>query len=220
MIFEKEIMNPWLQIPSNEYEAHMSSAGVQQLQVLNEIFRKVMDQFNPNSVCILGCTNGNGFENLIGRNLKKILGVDINYSYLAECRAWFAEDLPAMELLCADIDKIELHNNSFDFIHAALVFEYIDVRNLITKISNWLIYGGIMSVVLQMQSDSSEPVSATEFDSIRKLSSIIKLVDVEEFVYLAEKNGLKEIYSSYVHLQKGKKFYVAYFKKMEVFRIS
>lgn len=212
-------MNPWLQIPSNEYEVHMSAPGVQQLQVLNEIFRKVLDQFNPRSLCILGCTNGNGFEHLIGRELDTIIGVDINYRYLAECRAWFAEELPSLNLLCVDIDQLDLHHSGLELIHAALIFEYVDEKKLLAKISGWLNYGGILSVVLQMPSDSSEPISETEFESIKKLSSIIKLVDVKEFAYLAEKNGLKEIYSSYIPLQKGKKFFVGYFKKMEIFKI-
>lgn len=213
-------MNPWLQIPSNEYEEHMSAPGVQQLQVLNEIFRKVLDQFKPRSLCILGSTNGNGFEHLIGRDIETILGVDINYRYLAECRAWFTEDLPLLDLLCSDIDMLELQNKSFDLIHAALIFEYVDMKKLLSKIPGWLNYGGVLSVVLQMPSDSSEPVSETEFESIKKLSTVIKLVDIKEFFYIAEKNGLKEIYSSYVPLQKGKKFFVSYFKKMEIFKIG
>lgn len=212
--------NPWLQILSEEYEAHMSAPHVQQLQVLNEIFRKVMDQFNPRSICILGCTNGNGFEHLIGRELEKVIGVDINYRYLAECRAWFAEDLPALNLLCADIDELEMSESQFDLIHAALVFEYIDVNKAILKLSKWLSYGGILSVVLQLQSEKSKPVSETPYESIKQLGSIIKLVDVKEFVYLAEKSGLQEIYSTRVNLQEGKGFYVGYFKKMEIFRIT
>lgn len=213
-------MNPWLQIPSNEYEEHMSAPGVQQLQVLNEIFRKVLDQFNPRSLCILGCTNGNGFEHLIGRDVETILGVDINYRYLAECRAWFAEELPSMELLCADIDNLELQEKSFNLVHAALIFEYIDIEYALKRISNWLKSGGIFSVVLQLPSESSGPVSETEYESIKKLSTVIKLVDLKEFVSFAEKNGLNEIYSSYVPLQKGKKFFVGYFKKMEIFKIG
>lgn len=213
-------MNPWQQILSNEYEEHMSAPGVQQLQVLNEIFRKVVDQFSPSSLCVLGCTNGNGFEHLIGKEVERLVGVDINYKYLAECRAWFAEDLPSMELLCADLDMLELQEKSFDLIHAALIFEYVDFKKALEKLSNWLKSGGILSVVLQLPSESSQPVSETKFESIKKLSAVINLVDVKDFVYLAEKNGMKEIYSSYVPLQKGKKFFVGYFKKMEIFTIN
>lgn len=213
-------MNPWQQIPSEEYEAHMSAPHVQQLQVLNEIFRKVLDQFNPTSVCIPGVTNGNGFEHLIDRELSTVLGIDVNYRYLAECRAWFAEDLPSLNLLCADIDELEMKDAQFDLIHAALIFEYLDVAKAVQKLSDWLNYGGILSVVIQLSSESSEPVSETTYESIKKLSSIINLVDVREFLYLTEKTGLKEIYSSHINLQKGKKFYVGYFKKLEIFKIS
>ncbi|MEW6509111.1 MAG: class I SAM-dependent methyltransferase [Bacteroidota bacterium] len=212
-------MNPWQQIPSNEYEEHMMAPGVQQLGVLNEIFRKALDQFNPRSLCILGCTNGNGFEHLIDRKFDLLLGVDINYKYLAECRAWFAEELKMLNLLCADIDQLDIKNDCFEMIHAALIFEYVDVQKLLTKIPTWLNYGGILCVVLQTPGELSQPVSDTEFESIRKLSSVIKLFDVKEFVCLAEKNGMKEIYSYYINLQKGKKFFVGYFKKIEIFKI-
>jgi SAM-dependent methyltransferase len=212
-------MNPWQQIQSDEYEAHMSAPDVLQLQVLNEIFRKVIDQFNPDSIFIPGCTTGNGFEHLIDRQNKIILGVDINYKYLAECHAWFAEDLPSLNLICADLNDLEIQHPYFDLIHTALIFEYVDVQKVLSKLSNWLNPGGIISVVLQLQTDSSDPVSETPYESIKKLSSIIKLVDEREFVDLAEGSGLKEIYSSQINLQKGKKFYVGYFKKMEIFRI-
>lgn len=213
-------MNPWLQIPSSDYEAHMSAPDVQQLPVLNEIFRRVVDQFNPRSVCIPGSTTGNGFEHLIDRELDLILGIDINYSYLSECRAWFAEDLPNLNLLCADLNSLNFRKSSFDLVHAALVFEYIEVDKLVTNIYNWLNWGGIMSVVLQLPSEHSAPVSETPYKSLAQLSSMLKLVEVASFIESAVQKGFTEIKSDYVDLQKGKRFYVGYFKKIGVFSIG
>lgn len=213
-------MNPWLQIPSSDYEAHMSAPDVQQLPVLNEIFRRVVDQFNPRSVCIPGSTTGNGFEHLIDRELDLILGIDINYSYLSECRAWFAEDLPNLNLLCADLNSLNFSKSSFDLVHAALVFEYIEVDKLVTNIYNWLNWGGIMSVVLQLPSEHSAPVSETPYKSLAQLSSMLKLVEVASFIESAVQKGFTEIKSDYVDLQKGKRFYVGYFKKIGVFSIG
>lgn len=213
-------MNPWLQIPSSDYEAHMSSPDVQQLPVLNEIFRRVVDHFNPRSVCIPGSTTGNGFEHLIGRELDLILGIDINYRFLSECRAWFAEDLPNLNLLCADLNSLVFRKGSFDLVHAALVFEYVDVDKLVADIYGWLNWGGIMSVVLQLPSEHSAPVSDTPYESLKQLNNLLKLVEVDRFIDIAGQKGFTEIKSEYVDLQKGKKFYVGYFKKMGVFSIG
>ena len=34
--------NPWLDIPLDDYEGHMSSADVGQLQTLNKLFKEVV----------------------------------------------------------------------------------------------------------------------------------------------------------------------------------
>ncbi len=206
-------MNPWLKIPSSEYEGHMSAPGVEQLQVLNNIFKNVIDEFSADSICVMGCTNGSGFEHFIGRNCGMILGIDINYFYLNECRAWFIEDLPEMNLICADLETIELKNNSFDLIHAALVMEYVNVEKVVEKISRWLKPDAALTVVLQLPSDESSPVSETEYESLKLLNPILKLVDIEYFIDTAIKNNLKLIRSFTINLKKGKKFYIGYLKK-------
>ncbi|MEW6194871.1 MAG: class I SAM-dependent methyltransferase [Bacteroidota bacterium] len=206
-------MNPWLKIPSSEYEGHMSAPGVEQLQVLNNIFKNIIDEFPAGSICVMGCTNGNGFEHFVGLNCRMILGIDINYSYLNECRAWFVEDLPSMNLICADLDTIELKDNSFDLIHAALVLEYINVENVVKKMSRWLKPNGILTVVLQLPSDESLPVSETEFESLKLLSPILKLVDVECLVNITAQNNLKLIRSFTINLKREKKFYIGHLKK-------
>lgn len=203
-------MNPWLKIPSSDYEGHMSAPGVEQLQVLNNIFKNVIDEFSADSVCVLGCTNGNGFEHFIGHNYRMMLGIDINYSYLDECRAWFVEDLSDLNLICADLDNVELKKESFDLVHAALIFEYVNVDVVLSKISRWLKPNGVLSVVLQLPSDESSPVSETEYESLKLLNPILKLVDIEYFVDTAIKNNLKLMRSYTVNLQKGKKFYIGY----------
>jgi hypothetical protein len=44
-------------------------------------------------------------------------------------------------------------------IHAALLFEYVDVEITLSKISKWLKGNGVLSVVLQLPNDKSSPVS-------------------------------------------------------------
>jgi hypothetical protein len=46
--------NPWLSIPLEDYEGHMGSAGVQQLRILAELFKRALDRCLPESVAVLG----------------------------------------------------------------------------------------------------------------------------------------------------------------------
>jgi hypothetical protein len=57
-------MNPWLDIPLEDYEAHMSLASVAQAQFLAETLGATVQLCSAESVAILGCSGGNGFDRL------------------------------------------------------------------------------------------------------------------------------------------------------------
>lgn len=210
---KRKIENPWMQIPSEDYEAHMSAQSVGQLQMLDKIFEGVLDEYSPNSIAVLGCTAGNGFQHLVNRSLDFVVGVDINFKYLAECRAWFVQDVENLQLICADLDELELSDSMFDLIHAALIFEYVEVDNLLAKISHWLKPNGILSVVLQLPCKSAPPVSDTPYQSIKALTPFMKLVDRDVFVSRAELFGLNEENRYEIKLPSGKEFVEIVFKK-------
>ncbi|MFA5805241.1 MAG: class I SAM-dependent methyltransferase [Melioribacteraceae bacterium] len=205
--------NPWLEISAEDYEGHMSSPNVAQLQMLNKIFADVLNEFQPKSIAVLGCTTGNGFEHLIGKNIERIIGVDINHEYLAICKTRFEKSLPQLELICADLNEAEFPNSSFDLIHAALVFEYVEVELLLSKISCWLRQNGILSIVLQLPSEESAPVSETPYQSLKLLSPVMKLIEPEEFREEARKYKLKETRNYKMKLKSGKSFSIILFQK-------
>ncbi len=200
--------NPWLQISAEDYEGHMSAPNVAQLQMLNKIFADVLNEYQPKSIAVLGCTTGNGFEHLIDKQIDRIVGVDINHEYLAICKNRFEKSLPLLELICTDLNEASFPYSSFDLIHAALVFEYVNVDSLLLKISNWLRPNGILSVVLQLPSETSAPVSETPYQSLKLLSPVMKLIDPEEFRKIAQKYGLEEIKNYNIKLVSGKSFSV------------
>ncbi len=205
--------NPWLKISAADYEGHMSAPSVMQLQMLSKIFADVLNEFSPKAIAVLGCTTGNGFEHLVGRNIKRIVGVDINPEYLAVCRKRYADKLPQLKLLCEDLSTLDLAASSFDLIYAALIFEYVDVDKLLAKIADWLKPDGVLSVVLQLQSESLLPVSETLFESVKTLAPFIKLVTPEAFEQNAAKLKLVLSENNLIELPGGKKFAVTYFKK-------
>jgi SAM-dependent methyltransferase len=208
-----KINNPWLQIPSEDYEHHMSAPNVGQLQMLDEIFENVLNEFSPGSIAILGCTAGNGFQHLVNRELERVVGIDINFKYLAECRAWFVQDIINLQLICADLNEIELIGSTFDLIHAALIFEYVNAEKLLEKIFGWLKPDGILSIVLQLSSEKTDPVSETPYQALKQLSSFMHLADVKEFKEKAYAIGFNEEREPEIKTIGGKNFIEMYFKK-------
>jgi hypothetical protein len=93
-----EESNPWLEIPAGDYEGHMGSPQVGQLQMLNSLFKRVLAETHPAAMVVLGCATGNGFEHFDPAVTRYILGVDINPAYLAITR----ERYPALEA-CLDL---------------------------------------------------------------------------------------------------------------------
>lgn len=171
--------NPWHKIPAEDYEGHMSGENVLQLQALSKIFGNVISQTVPKSIMLLGCATGNGLEHLSGN--EKIICVDINPGYIELCRKRFSSKLPNMKLVCADLNKYDQQEELFDLVHAALIFEYIDVEPLLKKIFNWLKPGGHFSAVIQLESKITPAISETGFDSLKLLSPIHKLVNPASF---------------------------------------
>ncbi len=208
--------NPWLQIPADDYEGHMSSPSVAQLQMLNEIFADVVNEYQAKSIAVLGCTTGNGFEHLINKNIERIVGVDINPDYISICKRRFEKKLPQLDLICADLNEVEFSNSSFSLIHAALVFEYVKVELLLAKISRWLRPNGILSVVLQLPSDTLAPVSETPYQSLKLLNTVMKLVEPKVFRKTAQKYGLVETKNNKLKLINGKSFYIIFFIKRKL----
>lgn len=208
-----QIENPWCKIPAEDYEGHMSAAHVAQLPFLKLVFREVVEEFLPNSLLILGCTTGNGFEVLQNKMFDKVIGVDINKEYIDICRKRYSAKIPPLQLICDDVENIQFENESFDLIYAALFFEYVEVNAVLNKISRWLKHGGILSVVLQLHGDGIKAVSQTNYESILSLVPFIKLVDESLFIKAAEENDLLVFKQKTIELESGKKFSLLFFKR-------
>jgi SAM-dependent methyltransferase len=210
---QKDKLNPWLKIPHDDYEAHMSDPNVQQLYALSKIFNYVLEKYSPQSIAVLGCAGGNGFEHLVNRKFNRVVGIDINPDYLNICENRFSSSIPNLELICSDLTNLELDPELFDLIHAALIFEYIDVEIVLKKISNWLKPKGVLAIVFQITGEISAPVSETKFKSLKLLSDKIVIVDAAGFQKLVKKNKLTGIYSDIIELKHGKNFWFNVFEK-------
>jgi len=206
-------VNPWLTIPWEDYEGHMSSPVVKQSQFLNELFRGILRDYRPGSVAILGCATGNGFEHIDPAITQRVTGVDINPHYLRVLRTRFGLTIPGLQLVCADLATCELERESFDLVHCALVLEYLEPSVVIERAAGWLRPPGILVVVLQLPSAKSAKVSETQYKSLKRLEPIMKLVEPETVQRVAAEAGLSEVRAFKEMLESGKEFFVGHYLK-------
>lgn len=206
--------NPWLAIPAADYEGHMASPAVDQFAFLSGVLRDAIAEFRPRSLAVLGCATGNGFEHLWDLPLERVVGIDFHPGYLEILRARHAARIPTLELRCADLSAadaagpLDFGPGAFDFISAALLFEYVDPAIVLSRAARWLRPGGVLQWVLQMPAASGAPITKTEFSSLKRLEPLMKLVDPGRLADVAAASGLPEIRERAVTLATGKAFHL------------
>jgi SAM-dependent methyltransferase len=203
--------NPWLHIPSQDYEAHMTEIG--QAAVLREIFLRVYSDSSPRRLLVLGCTTGSNLELVDSSVTETIVGIDINGDYIDVARKRLDGRHRGLKLLCADVLAAELPASEFDLIHAALLFEYVDPTSLFRRIATWLADDGVCSTVTQNPASGVASVSKTAYESLLLLDGHMSLYPADEIEAFARQAGLWRISSRDVPLAFGKSFSVAMFKK-------
>lgn len=206
--------NPWQKIPLEDYEAHMESPEVGQTQMLNEIFKEILDSHNHKSIAVIGCTSGNGFEHVDNNEIDLLFGIDINEEYIHSAKEKYFYFGNKLKLATADIEDYDFGNYKFDLIHCALIFEYVNVGTVLQKLAAALNPYGKISVVLQLANPGKPAVTVTQYKSLETLSPILNLLNPENFNAVAEKYNLKLIESRIIKLKSGKEFYFGKFKKL------
>ncbi len=98
-------------------------------------------------------------------------------------------------------------------VFAALVFEYVGVREAVRNISRSLTAGGGLVAALQLASLTSAPVTRTRFKSLEALAPVMNLVSPEEFSLVCFENGLREVRQERIALKQGKELSVGFYEK-------
>lgn len=204
--------NPWLSIPASDYDGHMSDPAVDQLQMLNNFFREVLDLKNPDSMVVFGSSTGNGFEHINTRKPKLVKAIDINPEYCQILERRFSGIIPGLEVECSDILTFKMASSAYDLAHCALIFEYLDAKVFLQKIRKSLKPGGWMSVVLQQPCTENDPVTKTSFKSLEKLGDFMHLIPSADFRASALKVGFEVFTEKDIVLNSGKRFYSGIFK--------
>lgn len=202
--------NPWLAIALDDYEGHMDSDNVLQLEALSDLFKRVLDLCRPESVAVLGVAGGNGLARIDSTVTKRIVALDINARYLEAVRQRYAV-FPGLELCCIDLADKRLNLAPVELVHAALIFEHAGIGRCLENALSLVAPGGRLSVVLQLPSDAEHNVTPTRYSSMQALRDCFALVDVPQFRLNLEEKGFQLIHQEHRPLPAGKAFWLAIF---------
>lgn len=206
--------NPWLGVPLAEYEQHMSSLEVQQSGVLSELFAEAVGRCRPVSVAVLGIAGGNGLGHIDSSVTRRVVGLDLNPLYLEAVRERYSH-LPGLEVHCVDLSEQQLALEPVQLVHAALIFEHAGVGRCLENAISMMVPGGNLSVVLQLPAEGGEPVSASQFPSIRNLRSHFSIVSPAWLRDLLAARGFRLTYRTIRTLPAGKGFWAGIFSSRE-----
>jgi len=204
--------NPWLGILLADYEGHMKSPQVQQLDVLAELFAEALTHCLPSSIAVLGVAGGNGLDRIDQSMTKRVVGLDINPLYLKEARQRYADGLP-LDLHCIDLAEQLVDLEPAQLVHAALVFEHAGVDRCLENALSLVGPDGALSAVLQLPSESMPGVSASPFPAMQELKSHFSLVDPAWFQETLAERGFILTYQVQRSLPGGKGLWMGIFSR-------
>lgn len=190
----------------------MTSAEVQQLTVLSDLFSEAIHLRSPLSIAILGIAGGNGLEHIDTNVTKRIVGIDLNPLYLDAVRQRHVH-LTGLELRCLDLAEQTIDLASVQLVHAALVFEHAGLDRCLDNALCLVAPDGALSVVLQLPGDPGQNVGRGGFASIQKLASHFTLVDPKRLHGTLKQRGFQLTHESCRSLPAGKKFWMGIFHR-------
>jgi SAM-dependent methyltransferase len=202
--------HPWLAIPADDYEAHMSAVG--QSAALREAFARVYAARRPKRLAVLGCTTGEDLRLVDPAVTELAIGVDLNAAYLAIARERTAALGSALHLIEGDVLGVDLPGG-LELVHAALLLEYVEPRRLLQRIAGWLAPGGVCCIVTQEPTTAEPAVSETPYRSLRALGPHMRLHDAQTIAALAFDSGLRLVGGPLSRLVGGKTLVSSTFRR-------
>jgi hypothetical protein len=202
--------NPWLTVSLADYEGHMRSGEVQQLGVLSDLFAEAVTLCRPASIAVLGIAGGNGLDHIDTTVTKRIVGLDVNPSYLDAVRQRYSL-LSGLELYCIDLAEQIIDLQPVQLVHAALVFEHAGTRRCLENALSLVGPGGALSVVLQLPSEIEQGVGTSGFPSIQNLKSHFSFIDPIWLCATLERPKFRLMREMRRSLPAGKEFWMGIF---------
>ena len=92
--------SPWLEIPLDDYERHMSLDTVRQAPMLADRFELLVERQRPASLALVGCAGGNGLDRIGPGRVTRVVAVDINPRYVEAAARRYADRFERFERCC------------------------------------------------------------------------------------------------------------------------
>lgn len=204
--------NPWLDIPLADYEAHMALPTVGQSRLIADELETLVRIHRPDSVAIIGCAGGNGFDCVVGRSVSRVIGVDLNPQYIEQARARYQGRIPGLELHIADIQASGSLFDPVDLLYAALVLEYVDLARTIDILGRHCNRNGVLAVLFQLPHETIDHVSPSPYTSLQLLAPGMQLISREDLRRQAMHAGFAPEHSRMAVSTGGKRFCIDEFR--------
>ena len=173
--------------------------------ISNELARAV-EAKRPESVAVLGCAGGNGLERLLGGSVRRVVALDINPDYVATVEARFRGRIEELEAIVANVEDHAQVFDPVDFIHAALLLEYVDLGRALRFMRRHCQPSGTLAVVLQLPSTEIAHITPSPYASLRELEPIFRFVSPAELGRQAAEAGFHPVGARIVAASGGKSF--------------
>lgn len=112
---------------------------------LEDYFRKIIAQQTPGATVLdYGCYNGHFVDVLLQYHPKKVVGIDISDTGIAEAKAHFGQQA---DFFVMDAHKTDFEDNSFDFVVGRAILHHLDWETAITEIGRILKPGGYAAFI-------------------------------------------------------------------------
>lgn len=203
--------NAWLDLPLDDYEAHMALPYVGQAQLLSELLGEALTRYVPRSIALLGCAGGNGFERVITSPVERVIGIDINPAYIERAHARFGHRIAELRLFAGDLETDDFLFKPVELVFAGLLFEYVDVAKVLLQIHSMLQKRGVLMTVIQLPSAIAD-VTPSPYTTLGILSGALRLVSPSRLVGLAQDTGFHLEEEHLVRSAGGKDFFVQAFR--------
>ncbi len=197
---------PWLEIPLDDYEGHMSLPAIGQALMLADQFALLVERIRPASLALVGCAGGNGLDRIQSAQVRRVVALDINPRYVEATRARHAARITALQAICADVQSDTLQFEPVELIYAGLIFEYVDVCSTMATLRRNCLAGGTLATVLQLPSPDQPVVSASPYQSLNSLAPALKLTAPAKLGTLASAAGFAPTSTEVIELASGKAF--------------
>lgn len=196
--------NPFLEIPIEIYEKHMSLDSVQQLQTLNGIMRDQLNRYDVSTGMILGVAGGNGLEHVEKNKFDVVYGVDVNPQYLETCKQRFSHLGTHFKGLCFDLADLSSCLPKSELIIANLIIEYIGCEAFACHMQK--IRPKYISAVIQVNTGDGFVSDSPYLHAFDRVAEVHHQIEETELKHSLSRLGYSCILSEEYPLPNGKLF--------------